>query len=281
MAGLNPVYDAQVYAFEEILGGRFSLVGVQSFHLLWPISLLALEAYVALPMGLALVAGTQTSLRREIEVIAAAITLGIAAFLLYRICPVVGPLTAFGPSYPQSLPRLPLDKVPLLSVPVGPPRNGMPSLHAAWALLVWFNAKRLSIDWRYGLRAFVAMTLWAVMGRDDTHWLMDVVVAVPMAAAVQLLCASGATGHARWWGVAGGALLTVVWLLAFRHPALLLRLPPLGRLDGGGVDRSRAGLVAASGASVIIGGATRSSLGAREHLSRACLTWGSFAILRA
>ena len=62
----------------------------------------------------------------------------------------------------------------------------MPSLHTIWALLIWFNVGSLSARLRIGLRAFVILTLWAVMGLDDTHWLTDVVVGVPLAVAVQV-----------------------------------------------------------------------------------------------
>ena len=100
----------------------------------------------------------------------------------------------------------------------------MPSLHTAWALLIWFNAQPLPVRLRRGLRLFVIMTLWATMGLEE-HWFMDLVVGVPLAVAIQ----SRAGARRRQRDAAGStrscAALTAAWLIGFRTGDTLLRLP--------------------------------------------------------
>jgi hypothetical protein len=74
---------------------------------------------------------------------------------------------------------------------------------------------------------FVILTLWAVMGLDDTHWLTDVVVGVPLAVAIQaaVVPSPAMAGMRRWTTVALGAALTAIWLAALRAGQPLLSLP--------------------------------------------------------
>jgi PAP2 superfamily protein len=255
---LNPVYDGRVYAFEEILGLQFSVLGVRTYHLLAPLSAAATACYGTVALAIVLVAAAQRRPDGEAEVLTAMVVAGASGFVLYFICPVVGPLNAFGPPYPDALPMI-LRDAPLIVAPLGHPRNGMPSLHTVWALLIWFNAQSVRPSWRWGFRLFVVMTFWAVMGLDDTHWLMDMVVAVPLAVALQSAIVSRPLEDAgqKWTTVACCLALTAAWLIGLRASTLLLRLPaagawtavvatvwwPLSRQLGadlaGGADRAR------------------------------------------
>jgi PAP2 superfamily len=204
---------------------KFSLLGVHSYHLLSPASSIATACYVTVGFAIALVAAAQRNGRREREVLAASVAAGVCGFALYYICPVVGPLQAFGPAYPNVLPPPPVG-APLINAVVGVPRNGMPSLHAVWALLIWFNAEPLPSDWRRILRLCALMILWAAMGLDDTHWLTDIVVAVPLAVAIQLtFVTETANRSCRWRDASCCAALCGLWLLAFRAAEPLLSLP--------------------------------------------------------
>jgi hypothetical protein len=224
---LNPVYDAHVYAFEERLGLRFSLVGVQSYRF-WPLSGVATACYAALPIGLSLLALKQPTSRRRSRVLVSAVVTGVVGFTLYRVCPVVGPLQAYPDVYPARLPELaPRDIAPLV-VALAAPRNGMPSLHAAWALIVAFNMHGLPRAWIVSGWIFVAMTLWAAMGLTDTHWLTDLVVAVPFSVALQ----SAIVGS--WSGPRVRYRLTVFLLCAIWTGLWLaaLRTGDIARLPG-------------------------------------------------
>src|SRR5262249_371665 len=115
--------------------------------------------------------------------------------------------------------------------PFGAPRNGMPSLHTVWALLVWFNAGTLPASTRRLFRLFAVMNIWAAMGLDDTHWFMDVVVGVPIAVAIQSALLGGVVDggprRGRWAEWVGGAALGATWLAAFRVGEPLLSAPAL------------------------------------------------------
>jgi len=101
-------------------------------------------------------------------------------------------------------------------------------LHVVWALLIWFNSNALPEKWRRSLKLFVVLTLWAVMGLEDTHWMMDVVVAVPLAVAIQTAVITRRVITARrcWTRVAICAAITAMWIIGFtRMPTLLFSLP--------------------------------------------------------
>jgi hypothetical protein len=220
---INPVYDARIYAFEQILGIDFSRLFVGSYHLLAPLSRLATGCYSTIALGIVLVAAAQKNTRREADILTAAVIAGACGFALYFVCPAAGPFEAFGPAYPYGLPPA-LAGAPLMMVVSGSPRNAMPSLHTVWALLIWFNAGSLPSALRRGLRLFVLMNLWAAMGLQE-HWIMDIVVACPLAVAIQFAVVGNERGSRRWMDVAACATVMGIWLLGFRSATRLLQMP--------------------------------------------------------
>jgi membrane-associated phospholipid phosphatase len=67
------------------------------------------------------------------------------------------------------------------------PRNAVPSLHSAWALLIWWSL-RYSKNWMRGLATvFLALTLLATLGLGE-HYPIDLVVALPFAVAAMSAC---------------------------------------------------------------------------------------------
>lgn len=222
---LNPVYDGRVYLFERQLGISGSLLGVWTYRLLEPFSGVATLCYTTVAIGLAIVAARQATARRESDVLTAAVAAGAVGFGLYFVCPVVGPLQAFAPPYPAALPDLSAVGA-LITAAAGPPRNGMPSLHTVWALLIWFNAQRLTPAWRRAMGTFAILTIWAAMGLDDTHWLTDVVVAVPFAVAIQAVFVARPLGAARARrDAAWCSAIVAAWLLAITKSGVLANLP--------------------------------------------------------
>lgn len=223
---INPVYDGRIRAFEEILGVKLSLLAVRSYPQLRPFSGIATVCYITLGFAMTVVAAAQGSARRERDFLTATVAAGACGFALYFACPVVGTLQAFAPMFPGALPLVPLD-APLMTAAIGAPRNGMPSLHAIWALLIWFNLESLPAGLKGALRAFVILTLWAAMGPDGAHWLMDVVVGVPLAVAVQSAFVSSRSGAPRhtWTTVTICVALAAGWILAFRLGAPILDMP--------------------------------------------------------
>lgn len=211
---VNPVYDLYVFAFEEMLGPRFSVLAAALADSVPPLGFIAALCYVGLPFGIAALYALQRPARPDADIIVAfAVAAGIG-FSLYFVFPVVGPLTLYGDAFPHALP-------PSASIVAGDvviaqlsPRNGMPSLHTVWALLVWFNARALEPWPRRMLRLFASLNLVGTMTMHDAHWLSDLIVAQPLAVAVQALCTMGLPlrSAARWTAVGGGFGLVAAWL---------------------------------------------------------------------
>jgi hypothetical protein len=119
-------------------------------------------------------------------------------------------------------------EAPLLTAVTGVPRNCMPSLHTAWALIIWFNARALPTVWRRAARLFAALTIWAAMGLEE-HWFMDLVVGVPFAVGIQSIFVTARIDASRstWIRVVLCAAATAIWLAAFRSGRPLLDASPL------------------------------------------------------
>jgi PAP2 superfamily protein len=225
---LNPVYDTRIYAFEEILGIKMSLWSAQAYVSLGPLSAVAGACYNLVAVAVVVVAAAQKEPGREQDVLKATLVAGAFGFALYFVCPVVGPVFSFSEFYPHTLPVVPLDAALPMAITVAP-RNCMPSLHTIWGLLIWFNAARVPVPLRRALRAFVILTMWAVLSPQGDHWFMDVVASVPLAVAVQSAFLShGFESAARRRTTAlACAGLTAAWLAGFKSGLPLLAMPPV------------------------------------------------------
>jgi membrane-associated phospholipid phosphatase len=147
---------------------------------------------------------------------------GFAAALLYAITPVTGPAYALGAAFPNGLAPL-LERTPtLLTTPAGvfAPRNAFPSFHLAWALVA------LLLAWRFGWPARAGFGLYALLIAAATmalgeHYLIDLVAAAPVLAAIAALCIERVSWRspARRQALAGGIVLYLAWAALLR-PAL-------------------------------------------------------------
>jgi predicted membrane-bound spermidine synthase len=141
---------------------------------------------------------------------------GIAASLLYHLCPITGPRFLFEGYFPHALPLA--DTIPLESTIVRPTaRNGMPSMHFASSLLLWMNAGYVG-RWARGVFAvLVGLTVLATLGLGE-HYLVDLVAGVPAAVALQGLCTRVLPWQARERrnAVLWGAALLAFWIIAVR-----------------------------------------------------------------
>ena len=104
-----------------------------------------------------------------------------------------------------------------LSVP-DVPRNCMPSLHTAWALLLWWHSRWLRPELRIAAGFWLGFTILATLG-FGAHYAFDVIVAFPSTLACRAACTRAA---GRWWTVAWGILLTATWLMLLRYGLWLL-----------------------------------------------------------
>jgi hypothetical protein len=107
---------------------------------------------------------------------------GPIGIILYNLFPALGPVFVFGrgakafpwnPLSSEQVQHIFIEPIPVIGL-----RNAMPSLHAAWALmLVWFS-RGLSTAEKIGAYFFLAFTILATMGLGE-HYFIDLVVAVP------------------------------------------------------------------------------------------------------
>lgn len=185
---LRPVtFDTTLYHFEAALGFQASAVASQILDRSAFMMLAGHFAYVALPLFVALLYGLQV--RRDdssANVLKVFLIVAVMGYALYFLYPAAGPRFLLGNLFPDHLPIL--ETVPLKPtlLPVGY-RNAMPSLHMAWALVLWFNARNFPLPLRAGFGLVVLATVVATLGRGE-HYLVDLVVAFPLALIAQALC---------------------------------------------------------------------------------------------
>ena len=182
------------YAAASAIGGQPILAAASWF------------AYITLPIEACVV--TLVAIRRALgdmnprRILLGCAAAGLAAVAAYLICPATGPRYAF-PGFPTARPG----PLPLAGMVVSPefPRNAMPSLHLAWAWMLYHAAR--PVAWlRYATLAWLVgvglATLWT-----GEHYLIDLVVAVPFAAAVE----AGLARAVRPALLAG--LVTLAWVV--------------------------------------------------------------------
>src|SRR5262249_27497114 len=104
-------------------------------------------------------------------------------------------------------------------------RNGMPSLHTAWAFLIMTSAAGLPRWFRHLSVGYLMATLVATLATGE-HYLVDLIVALPFAVAVQEMTLQlGQVKNAQapfWFGV----LATALWLFLLKdHVGLFLDIP--------------------------------------------------------
>lgn len=207
-------YDRYLYAFDASLGFNPSFLMGAVFRAQTAFRLVAGLVYSSLPVNLCLLCALWLRRRPagapDVRLVFAA--LGVVGFALYQICPAAGPAYLFGRGFPYQPP--PAGTVAMATVAIADvPRNAMPSLHVAWCLLVLYNT------WWYRswlLRSYaavcLALTAAATLGLGE-HYLIDLVVAVPLSVAIQRACP--AAGR-RVVSAAVCLGMVVAWLVALR-----------------------------------------------------------------
>lgn len=168
---------------------------------------IALTVYASLPLAVALAVGMQLRHRDRVPgTLPVFMAIALIGFPIYFLYPVAGPIFAFGALFPDHLPAIPA----ALDVMPAAPRNGMPSLHFAWAFSLWLDARAAGFRARLGYGAFLWLTVVAILGLGE-HYLIDLVVALPLALAALALCAP-ATNPRRRPAFLAGVILLGAWL---------------------------------------------------------------------
>jgi PAP2 superfamily protein len=206
--------DAVLLLADRALGGLPSYAVADAFAAWPPLAAFAWVAYLTLPLEASLV--LLVSIRRKRadmdsrRILLACAVAGLLGVVGYWLCPATGPRYAFSgfPVRPEGV------ALQAISVPPDFPRNAMPSLHFAWACILYRAAR--PVAWlRWTTLAWLIGIAVAALGFGE-HYLIDLVVAVPFLGAVESALIR------RWrWMLVTGAIATA-WVIY------------LGR--GGGLD---------------------------------------------
>ena len=226
-AALHPrTYDAIAFNLDATLG--FSPTILISLVVNgWPPLLAVVTAvYDYLPYAFAAIYGLQLARpeRAPVSLLLAYTVSGAIAIFLYHACPIAGPRYAFGDYFYAWWQSAPANE--LLAVPPAP-RNGMPSMHFAWALLMWMHASFIGRGVRALFAALAGLMFLATLGLGQ-HYLVDLAASPPAIVAMQALCATGLgwASRERLRALTMGGMLTLAWILAVRYGVALFEAVP-------------------------------------------------------
>jgi len=226
---LHPLtYDAFAYRFESTLGFQPSVVLARGLVDNPWLQTLLVASYNVLPLGFAVVIGAQAARpdRPSFSPIAGLIVSMAIGVIGYHFFPVAGPLY-LNNGFPLAVPRA--DLIPLEAVPLQPvPRNGVPSMHFAWAVLLWLTARQLGNRWLYGaFSILLALTFVATMALGE-HYMIDLIAAVPVAIATVAIIAGRLpwSEPSRRKAALGGFAIWIAWIVALRFAVPLFEAIP-------------------------------------------------------
>jgi hypothetical protein len=221
LIGRSPAtYDPQMLDFDNALGIRIPSL-VAKFVTLPGVSYPVFLVYTSTVAGLAL----HEALRRRAGRSGSMTTLFIAgavlAWFAFKIFPVAGP-PYYVPDYYASLwPNAGAVTTPAIDPAIY--RNCMPSMHAAWAYILFVKAREHPQRWlRWCFCAYATIMILGAL-TNGRHWFIDIVVAMPFAVAILAVAEQDlAAGIALRIKIAlAGLSLTAAWLLLFLwRPAL-------------------------------------------------------------
>jgi len=226
-AALHPrTYDAIAFNLDATLGFDPSIVfSIVVNH--WPPLLSVVNAaYQYLPYGFAMIYGLQLARpeRAPVSLLLAYTVSGAIVVFLYHACPIAGPRYAFGEHFFAWWPGAPANDL-VGAPPV--PRNGMPSMHFGWALLMWMHASFIGRGVRALFAVLAGLMFLATLGLGQ-HYLVDLAASPPAIVALQALCATGLgwASRERLRAVVMGGMLTLAWIGVVRYGVGLLEVVP-------------------------------------------------------
>ena len=231
---LHPrTFDLYAYVFDGALGFQPSFLLARFLKAnpwLFPLVKLSYEGIV-LAMA-ALYAGFMARREKPVwEVIELLFAPAMIGYLFFSVFPVCGPHYAFPLDFPQAylpygmLHRLALESVPVLTAF---PRNGVPSLHMTWALMIWLNTRGLPRWARILAAALVLATLFDTLATGE-HYLFDLVVSLPFTLWMQALIVRTVSfrRRERWLPALAGCAMFAAWLILCRFGLRWMLISPI------------------------------------------------------
>ncbi len=217
-ASLPITFDRYLYAFDAGFGGQLSFAVGRLFSRLPPLRALCLLVYASLTFSvLLLFASLKGTARVRWLMLANFALIGVVGRLCYSAVPAMGPIYQFPAQFPWNPPPVLSLTIEPIHLPPGM-RNAMPSLHAAWALMLlwWTYGQRHWVRVAAGL--FLFLTLLATLGLGE-HYLVDLIVAVPFTLASFAVLTGFLPGNRVPWVALGVGLgLSIFWFVLLRSP---------------------------------------------------------------
>jgi len=214
--GICPIScDHSAYVADAAYGAQWSFSIGRLFAEFPVLKFICYAIYVAPPPALVFVYALQTRARRPPPVDAATVLLAVfvTGYSLYFIYPICGPRFTFGDAFPYAPP--PHDGLlgtafTILAADAWP--NGMPSLHTASVVLAYWQVRPYGVWARIAGAVFLIGTLLATLGMGE-HYLVDLVVALPLCLAVYAACMPSRPHYARQRRDAFvvGVILLAIW----------------------------------------------------------------------
>jgi hypothetical protein len=189
-------YDGALYAIDTAFRLPVSKTLGIAFAKIPPIAAVSLIAYALLPGAIAAGLGyEQHNLEKKrargvgVNLLLAYAVSGTIAAALYILCPGTGPSHVFREVFPRAMPDAGIMPWTLSQFAPLSPRNAMPSLHFAWAVMLWRSVKGARDSIRRAVALFAVLTALATVGSGE-HYLVDLIAAVPFLVALE-----AATAH--------------------------------------------------------------------------------------
>jgi hypothetical protein len=207
--------DLFLYRFDQSFGLQLSFKAGQAVLSSHVLTKAAIVMYCLLPVMIMLMYGRQLVRDRNVAMTAflAFVIIGPVGVLFYNLVPACGPEYLLGPNFPfHPYAARDLRQMAIEPLAVTGTRNAFPSLHFAWALLIWWYSRGLS-SWMRGVCfSFLVGTALVTLGLGE-HYFVDLVAAFPFALAIYAACALrlGDFDTRRIFAMLAGFALTVGW----------------------------------------------------------------------
>lgn len=170
-------FDAYLYNFEAAYGFQASYIVGRLFEKYILLKYASGLVYCALPLAAAVVY-LYLPEGAKVRFFVAMALAGVLGFVLYRLLPASGPVYT-GANFPWNEPAM----LTAARTQAIAPLNAIPSLHLAWALLLFLFARELGRAWELGTGLWLMFTVLATLGFGQ-HYLIDLIVGVPFAVVV-------------------------------------------------------------------------------------------------
>ena len=224
--------DLYAFSFDGSLGFQSSFViggWMQRYPWFgWPVVVLYLS--ILLPITLAYVVDMEKGINRPFYMLELFFSASFLGYLFYNLFPAAGPVYVF-PSFPTApLTFAQTSHLAVESIPLSPNvmRNALPSLHMAWALLIWWNMKKLSRVACWIAFVYVLFTVCGTLGTGE-HYVVDLVVSFPFALMIQALSETAVPLHSplRSGAILGGLAGVLVWIAMLRYANPIFWISPI------------------------------------------------------